>query len=193
MMSLENLVINENNIEISNPFIEGIIASIIASVFVYLFQFTTNKINHFFVNKRFKNIFGHLNKHPIYLVIPELKIRNDILDLVKNSFLPDLDHFYNNQEGNNISSERIFPFTDTKSLIYILGIIAKNSNFHSYKVQSSNELNNKLDISFISFGGSTFYSKYLLNDEINSYFNIKNNSIEVKGKEEAVYKIDSKK
>lgn len=158
-----------------NTFCIGLIASLIASfltiAIMNIWKYYKRKIS----NWKFKKIFGTYEEEKLFLVLPELKIRPDLMDYLKNNKFHDYSFPFINSNKSYISTSKILPYNDTTALKYLLDIISSKLGNKSL-ITTDEELSKKLDLSFISFGGSTFYSSHVLSDSDNIFYKVENNS-----------------
>jgi hypothetical protein len=154
----------------------GIIASIIASLFMILINLLYRFWKDYRRNKKFKNIFGNLINEKLYLVLPSLSLRADVEQFLANNQKENMSFPLINSSGNYIRLSKLIALADTVALKYILDLSSKILGNKSI-ILTDSELDKKLDISFVSFGGSSFYSAYVLAQSDNQFYSIDFNSI----------------
>jgi len=71
----------------------------------------------------------------------------------------------------HIRTSKLIAYKDTTSLKYLLDIISATLSDKSLII-TDEDLSNHLDLSFISFGGSSFYFNYILNETDNTFYSI---------------------
>lgn len=128
-------------------------------------------------NKNFKKIFGTYNTDNLNLIVPALSVRPDVTHLLQHSTLPGNQFPLIKFGGAYIRSSNLLGYADVVSLKYILNNTSKVYGTKSI-IMTDQDLNNNLDISFVSFGGSSFYCTYVLNQNDNNFYNFVGNSIE---------------
>jgi len=115
-----------------------------------LYNFTQNEYNsQFFADKRKEYNNWYLQNE----VIPVLEIRSDVIQLMQTSTLPGSQFPLEKYGGAHFKSSKLLPYADTISLKYVLDIIATTLGSKSI-IMTDEDLQNKLDISLISFGDS---------------------------------------
>jgi hypothetical protein len=161
---------------LENTIIQGIIGSLIASFMTIGIIESYKYYKLYLYRKRFSNIFGTYDKDKLNLVIPVLEIRSDVIQLMQTSTLPGSQFPLEKYGGAHFKSSKLLPYADTISLKYVLDIIATTLGSKSI-IMTDEDLQNKLDISLISFGGSSNYCKYVLNQEDNNFYIFNGNTI----------------
>jgi hypothetical protein len=145
-----------------NPYLSGVIGSFIASFLTIgvleFYKYYKRKIQH----SKFRKIFGSYSSDKLNLVLPTLRVRQDIIDRLKILNFPDSDFPLIRLGGAHIRTSKLLAFSDTTSLKYLLDIISGTLGDKSL-VTTDEDLSNHLDLSFISFGGTSFYCSYILN------------------------------
>jgi hypothetical protein len=159
-----------------NPYLSGVIGSFIASFLTIgvleFYKYYKRKIQH----SKFRKIFGSYSSDKLNLVLPTLRVRQDIIDRLKILNFPDSDFPLIRLGGAHIRTSKLLAFSDTTSLKYLLDIISGTLGDKSL-VTTDEDLSNHLDLSFISFGGTSFYCSYILNEPENKYYNFDGNDI----------------
>lgn len=154
----------------------GMIGSLIAG-FMTIAIIEGYKYYKIFVkNKILKKIFGTYKTENLYMVVPALAVRPDVINLLTNSNLQGNTFPLIKYGGAIIKSSKLLGYADVVSLKYVLNIVTNALGSNSV-VMTDEDLQNKLDISFISFGGSSFYCTYVLNQANNQFYNFIDNSI----------------
>lgn len=171
---------------------EGIIGSLIAGfITIGLVEFY-NVYKLKFKKNNFKKIFGYYSSDKLHLIVPAFKVRPDVIEHLKTTTLPYNGYPLNNYSGKFIKSSRLLAYADTLAAKYILDLTAEHLGPKSIFI-TDEYLQNKLDISFIAFGGGSFYSNYVL--EKNAFYkydgivikSVKNNSKEFRSNSENDY------
>jgi len=160
----------------ANPIVQGIIGSLIAG-FLTIGIIESYKYWRLYVlHRKFKRVFGAYNKDRLQLVVPALSVRPDVLQLLQASNLQGNQFPLVKFGGAFIRSSKLLAYSDTVSLKYILDIVATTLGSKSVIV-TDEDLQNQLDISLISFGGSSFYCSYVLAQQNNRFYNFNGNAI----------------
>jgi hypothetical protein len=157
-----------------NSYVSGIIGSFLAS-FLFLGTLEAYKFYKLKIRQsKFKKIFGTYDNDKLNLVLPVFCVRPDVLNELKktNIQLPEFPLI--TQSRKAIRSSKLFAKKDYSSLKYLLDIIAVTLGDKSVIV-SDEDLSSQLDLSFISFGGSSFYFDFVLKDSDNTFYDIENN------------------
>lgn len=156
--------------------VSGISASLIASFLVFAINFLFKLWENYLRNNKFKNIFGNLIDEELNLVVPSLRFRSDVEQFLANNQTGNMSYPLINSSGNFIKLSKLIAFADTVALKYILDLSSKTLGNKSVIVTDS-ELEKKLDISLVSFGGSSFYCTYVLDQSDNQYYKFDPHSI----------------
>lgn len=160
-------ICTENNL-LLNPYISGIIGSLIAGFLsigiIEIYRYTKLKILH----RKFNKIFGYYKNEKIYLVLPSLQVRPEVqmqygYPLMKYG-------------GAQIRISKLLAYADTVSLKYLIDLISKILGSKSI-ISTDEDLKNELNLSFISFGGSNFYCTYVLSQSDNKFYSFNGNKI----------------
>lgn len=157
-----------------NPYISGIIGSFLAS---FLFLGTTECYRLYKLKIRrskFKKVFGTYDKDKLNLVLPVFRVRQDVLTKLTETDIQAPEFPLIKHNGVFIRTSKLLAEKDNTSLKYLLDIISSTLGDKSVIV-TDEELSSQLDLSFISFGGSSFYFTFVLNDADNSYYSIEQN------------------
>ncbi len=160
----------------SDTLIQGIIGSLIASALTIIIVESYKYWRLYIFNLKFNKLFGTCNNEKINLVLPALSVRSDVLSLLKSSTLQDNQHPLVKHGGNFISSSKLLAYADSVALKYILDIVSKALGTKSIII-TDEDLRNQLDLSFVAFGGTNFYSSYVLGQTNNRFYNFNGNVI----------------
>jgi hypothetical protein len=159
-----------------DPIVQGIIGSLIAGFLTIGIVEYYKYWRLYLFNLKFKKLFGTYDEEKINLVLPALSVRQDVLNLLQTSNLQDNQFPLLKYGGSFIKSSKLLSYADTIALKYILEIVSKVFGTKS-KIVTDEDLQNKLDISFVAFGGSNFYCSYILAQTNNRFYNFNGNSI----------------
>lgn len=161
---------------LKNPYISGIIGSIIAGFLtlgiIEIYKYYKLRIQH----KKFNNIFGWYDKEMLHLILPSLEVRPDITAHLKTTNLPSPDFPFIKYGGAFIKSSKLLPYSDTVSLKYLIDLVSSILGTKSL-IASDDDLKSTLDLSFISFGGQSFYCQYVLSQPDNMFYSFNGNAI----------------
>ena len=141
-------------------------------------------------NKNFKKVFGTYDNDQIHLIVPALSVRPDVTNLLQNSTLPGNQYPLIKFGGAFIKSSNLLGYADVLSLKYILNNTSKVYGTKSI-IMTDQDLNNHLDISFVSFGGSSFYCTYVLSQNDNNFYKFVENRIEKVNDPNISFQIDN--
>lgn len=156
--------------------VSGIIGSLIAGFLTIgileLYKYYKLEIQH----RKFKKIFGIYDKDKLHLVLPKIEVRKDIIDYLRNTNFVNCEFPLSKSGGINIKSSKLLPYSDTISLKYLIDIIASRLGSKSL-ITVDEDLSKHLDLSFISFGGTSFYCSLVLQEPENKYYYFDNTDI----------------
>ena len=173
-----------------NTYVSGIIGSFLASFLtlgtIELFSHYRQRIR----NSKFKAVFGFYDKDKLNLVLPELRLRQEVIQYLQESDINDA-HFPLIKTGSgHVRTSRLLAYNDMTSLKYVLDIISSTLGYKSV-IKTDEQLSNSLDISFISFGGTNFYCSLILNQPDNNFYFIRDSEIISKKDPAKRFKIDN--
>lgn len=159
-----------------NAITTGIIGSLIAGflTIAIIEGYKYYKLN--LQNKQFNKIFGTYDKDRLHLVVPSLAVRPDVIHLLQNSALQGNQFPLVKYGGAFIKSSKLLAYADTVAMKYVLDIVATTIGSKSV-IMTDEDLQNNLDISLVSFGGSSFYCTYILGQADNNFYTYNGNSI----------------
>lgn len=157
-----------------NSYVSGIIGSFLASFLTIFtlkfFDFYRQKIKH----AKFKKIFGSYENDKLNLVLPVFTVRHDVLNTLKSARIPAPEFPLRKYTGDYIRTSKLLAQNDNTALKYLQFIISSTLGDKSV-IMTDEDLSAQLDISFISFGGSSFYFKFVLDDADNNFYELNNN------------------
>ena len=160
----------------ADPIVQGIIGSLIAGFLTIGIIESYKYWKLYLFHRKFKKVFGTHNKDRLHLVVPALLVRPDVIQLLQASPLPGNQFPLLKFGGAFIRSSKLLAYADTVSLKYILDIVATTLGSRSV-IMTDEDLQKLLDLSLISFGGSSFYCSYVLNQLNNRFYNFNGNAI----------------
>lgn len=168
----------------------GIIGSLIAGIMtVFIIEgFRYYKI--YLKHKKFHKIFGSYDSDNLNLVVPALAVRPDALTHLQNSNLPGNQFPLIKYGGAYFKSSKLLAYADVVSLKYILNIVVTTLGSKS-SVVTDEELQNQLDLSFVSFGGGSFYCTYIINQADNCFYTFNEDAILRKQNPNISFQIDA--
>lgn len=167
----------------------GIIGSIIASLLTYAIIAGRRYYKIYLKNSKLTKIIGAYKEDNLYMVVPALAVRPDVINLLQNSHLEGNNFPLIKYGGTLIKSSKLLGYADVVSLKYVLNIVTNALGSKSV-VLTDEDLQNQLDISFISFGGSSFYCTYVLGQVNNQFYNFNGNTIVRTQNPEISFQID---
>jgi hypothetical protein len=158
-----------------NSIVIGVIGSVIASIIVVLFTASRKALERRCCKREFKKLFGTKDEK-LNLILPVFKVRNDIIEFLKENKFLDAEFPLIRSNGFNANSSRLIADCDTKALKYTSDLI---SNILRYKpaLIVDDDLSKDLNLNFIAFGGTNFYCTQVLNDEKNNFYTIREKTI----------------
>jgi hypothetical protein len=171
-----------------SDFFIGVIASLLASiVYVFVIDKTISAVRKCFVNKKLKKIIGFnlSNKNKFFLILPELNLREDVI----NSNANDSGYPFKDINGNHIFSSGLTSKNDFLSAKYIQDKISYLISEYSI-ITTDKETFPVTNISYIAFGGTNFYTKNVIESENNKLYDIFSGGIRNKQSGE-IYKSDN--
>lgn len=148
---------------LKSDFFIGVIASLLASiVYVFIVDKTIIAIRKCFVNKKWKKIIGFnlSNKNKLFLILPELNLRDDVI----NSNSNDSGYPFKDINDNHICSNGLTSKNDFLSAKYIQDEISNLISEYS-TITTDKETFPITNISYLSFGGTNFYTKNVIESE----------------------------
>jgi hypothetical protein len=161
---------------LTNTIIEGVIGSLIAGFLtigiIEGYKFYKLNIQH----KQFKKVFGTYDKDKLHLIFPALSVRPEVIHQLQTSDLLDNKYPLVQYGGAFIKSSKLLAYADTISLKYVLDILATTLGSKSV-ITTDEDLQRKLDLSLISFGGSSFYCTYVLDQPNNKFYKFNGDSV----------------
>ena len=160
----------------ANPIVQGIIGSLVAGFLTIGILEFYKYCRLYLFNLKFKKLFGTNNEEKINLVLPALSVRQDVLNHLQTSNLEGNQYPLEKYGGSFIKSSKLLAYADTNALKYILEIVSKVFGTKS-KIVTDEDLQNRLDLSFVAFGGSNFYCSYVLGQPNNRFYNFNGSSI----------------
>lgn len=173
-----------------DPYTTGIIGSVIAGFLtlgiIHIYKYLRKECWKF----KLKAIFGNQENGPIKLILPVFRVREDIISFLQSQHFPDAEFPLRKYGGTFIRSEKLIGNCDTRALKYLSDLLSNKLKIKP-ELLIDEDLSQKLDLSFIAFGGSNFYCSYLLNEDNNPFFHTDGKSItNIQNKNE--FKVDSK-
>jgi hypothetical protein len=175
---------------LKNSYVSGVIGSLIAGFLtigiIELYKFYKLRIQH----AKFTKIFGLYDKEKLHLILPSLSVRPDIAAHLKTTSLPAPDFLFVKYGGTYIKSSKLLAYCDTLSLKYLIDIISNVLGSKS-QITSDDDLKSNLDLSFISFGGNSFYCQYILNQPDNIFYSFIGDTIVSKQDSTKVFQLDN--
>ena len=166
----------DNNGPLENAYTTGIIGSLIASFLtmgiIRFKKYYILKLKH----SKFKDIFGSYKNDRLNLVLPALQVRSDVMTLVKTSRLQDADFPLLKVGGSFVRASKLIPYSDTIALKYLLDLISSTLGDKAF-ITTDEDLLKHLNLSFISFGGTSFYCSYVLGQPDNKFYYFNGNDI----------------
>jgi len=172
-----------------NPYVSGIIGSFIASFLTIGVLEIYRSYNKKIRNSSFKKLFGTYSETKLNLILPELSVRPEIPGLLKNIRFPQPDYPLVKMGGGFVGTSKLLAYYDTISMKYLLDLISSTIGNNSI-ITSDEQLSKHLDLSFISFGGTSFYCLYILNQRDNNYYHFEGSEIVSKKDPTKRYAID---
>jgi hypothetical protein len=157
---------------VSSGIIGSLIAGFLTIIIIEGFKYYKINLQH----KKFIKVFGTYDRDSLNLVLPALQVRPDVINLLQNSNLQGNQFPLLKYGGALIKSSKLLGYADIVSLKYVLNIITANLGSKSV-VMTDEDLQNHLDISFVSFGGSSFYCTYVINQANNRFYTFNGNTI----------------
>jgi hypothetical protein len=175
---------------IKNPYISGIIGSLIAGFLTIgileLYKYYKLRIQ----NEKFNKIFGSYDNEKLHLILASLEVRPDITAHLKTIAFPEPDFTFIKYGGSYIKSSKLFAYCDTVSLKHLMDLVSSVLGTKSL-IASDDDLKSNLDLSFISFGGNSFYCQYVLSQPDNMFYSFKEKAIVSNKDGSKVFQLDN--
>jgi len=174
----------------TNPITQGVIGSLIAGFLtigiIEVYKYYKLKLQH----KQFKKVFGTYDKDKLHLIVPALSVRPEVIHQLQTSNLQGKQFPLVKYGGAFIKSSKLLAYADTISLKYVLDILATTLGSKSV-ITTDEDLQRNLDLSLISFGGSSFYCTYVLNQPNNKFYTFSGDAVISKQAPNKVFSIDA--
>jgi hypothetical protein len=159
-----------------DPYVTGIIGSVTAGFLtlgiIHVYKYLRKECWKY----KLKAIFGNQENDQIKLILPVLRIRNEIIDFLKSNNFPDAEFPLRKYSGSYVRSEKLIGNCDARGLKYISDLLANKMNLKP-ELLIDEDLSKKLDLNFVAVGGSNFYCSYLLDQDHNPFFRVDGRSI----------------
>jgi hypothetical protein len=166
----------------------NIIGGVIAGFIVLILSYIYHLLKQYFVAKNFKDIFGYSDDYNIVYGLYNTP------DITQEPFCSKTKLVFpkSPRKGTAISNivaqnlEKITSIATLESIGYLLYTFGRNIKVHP-NITSDEEVDDKMNLSFVSIGGLNNKTIDLLNDSGNYYLNYKCHRITQKGAEDNEY------